>query len=90
MIQQNSALVEEVPAAAASLEDLAGKLAEVVSAFKLEGCGLQATGGASSIPEWHGYPEGLKAKPKTKTALSLVARPKKLAVAGGKEEWEAF
>ena len=33
-------------------------------------------------------PEGLKAK--LKTALSLVARPKKLAIAGGKEEWEEF
>jgi len=37
MIQQNSALVEEAPAAAESLEDQAGKLAEAASAFKLEG-----------------------------------------------------
>jgi methyl-accepting chemotaxis protein len=34
--QQNAALVEEAAAAAASMQDQAGKLAEVVSVFRLE------------------------------------------------------
>ena len=36
-IQQNAALVEEAAAAAESLQDQAGNLAQVVSVFKLDG-----------------------------------------------------
>jgi len=37
MTQQNAALVEESAAAAASMKDQAGRLAELVSVFRLEG-----------------------------------------------------
>ena len=82
--QQNAALVEEAAAAAESLQDQAGKLAEVVSVFKLDGTAYaahqparQAAGKALSKP----------------AARAPAARPKRLAAAatgGGSEEWEEF
>ena len=92
--QQNAALVEQAAAAAESLQEQAGKLAEAVSVFKLDGMTSSARAElpvlrevAKALPNTL---NGLKAKP-TKTAPSSAARPKKRAVAGGhKEEWEAF
>jgi methyl-accepting chemotaxis protein-1 (serine sensor receptor) len=85
--QQNAALVEEAAAAAESLQDQAGKLTEAVSVFKLEGMYSQRT----AQPALKGI---VGAKPaRLKAALaSPVARPKKLAAAGGSnnEEWEEF
>ncbi|MHB1215918.1 MAG: methyl-accepting chemotaxis protein [Thiobacillus sp.] len=80
--QQNAALVEQAAAAAMSLQDQAGKLAEAVSVFKLEGASYSARPAnvaAASPP------------PRSKALSAPVARPKKLAVAGGgNEEWEEF
>jgi methyl-accepting chemotaxis protein len=74
--QQNAALVEEAAAAAESLQDQAGKLAEAVSVFRLEGVshGVQPVS-----PARQGTP------------ARIMASPKKLAAAGGGgEEWEEF
>ncbi|MBW8306046.1 MAG: chemotaxis protein [Thiobacillus sp.] len=80
--QQNAALVEEAAAAAESLQDQAARLAEAVSVFKLEGAAYSArpARAVTALP---------KAQPKAMAAP--VARPKKLAAAGGgNEEWEEF
>jgi methyl-accepting chemotaxis protein len=83
--QQNAALVEEATAAAESLQDQAVKLTEVVSVFKLE----DGAYSARPAPASPNTLKGMKFRPKT--TLAAVARPKKLAVAGGNnEEWEAF
>ena len=83
--QQNAALVEEAAAASESLQDQAAKLAEAVSVFKLEG----AASSARPARPAHAVIALPKVHPKTMAAP--VARPKKLAVAGGgHEEWEEF
>ena len=80
--QQNAALVEEAAAAAESLQDQAGKLAEVVSVFKMEG-------GASSARPALAVTSSQKAR--LRAIPAPAARPKKLAAAGGgNEEWEEF
>jgi methyl-accepting chemotaxis protein len=87
--QQNAALVEEAAAAAESLQDQAGKLAEAVSVFKLES-------GAYSVRSELPVLKDVVAKPAARkggkpVAVPAVARPKKLAVAGGgNDEWEEF
>jgi methyl-accepting chemotaxis protein-1 (serine sensor receptor) len=75
--QQNAALVEQAAAAAESLQDQAGKLTEAVSVFRLDGVTCQRP----SLP--------IRDKRAAKPRLTLVAQPKKLAVAGG-EEWAEF
>ncbi len=88
--QQNAALVEEAAAAAESLQDQAGKLAEAVSVFRLE------DGAYSARSEPPVLKTVMTAKPVArksgKAALASVARPKKLAIAGGSsnDEWEEF
>jgi len=89
--QQNAALVEEAAAAAESLQDQAGKLAEAVSVFRLEG------GGYSARPEPAPSKSVATVSPAARKggkpgAVAPLARPKKLAVAGGggNEEWEEF
>ncbi|MBU1396570.1 MAG: hypothetical protein KKE84_10605, partial [Gammaproteobacteria bacterium] len=82
--QQNAALVEQAAAAAMSLQDQAGRLAEAVSVFRLEGMAYSTRPArvAAASP-----------KPRSKAMPAPVARPKKLAVAGGgssNEEWEEF
>ncbi|MHB1077034.1 methyl-accepting chemotaxis protein [Thiobacillus sp.] len=48
MTQQNAALVEEAAAAAESLQDQAGKLAELVKTFKLVRAGHMSSGGGQA------------------------------------------
>ncbi len=81
--QQNAALVEQAAAAAMSLQDQAGRLAEAVSVFQLEG------GAYSRRPA---PVAATSPKPRPKAMPAPVTRPKKLAVAGGgsNEEWEEF
>jgi uncharacterized phage infection (PIP) family protein YhgE len=85
--QQNAALVEQAAAAAESLQDQAGKLAEAVSVFKLEGGSYRPQAERPAL----GNPAA-KPKPVPREAPSrAMASPKKLAVAGGgSEEWEEF
>jgi hypothetical protein len=84
--QQNAALVEEAAAAAESLQDQAGKLAEAVSVFKLDGSSYSVRPAA---PARQAAPAAL---PKHKGApVKAITSTKKLAVAGGSnEEWEEF
>jgi len=85
--QQNAALVEQAAAAAESMQDQAAKLAEAVSVFKLDGMYSQR----AELPV---LSDVVTAMPKAKPRLAsnkTVARPKKLAAAGGSnEDWEEF
>jgi uncharacterized phage infection (PIP) family protein YhgE len=84
--QQNAALVEEAAAAAESLQEQAGKLAEAVSVFKLDGMAYSAR---AELPVPSDVVTPLPKRSRASTAPA--AQPKKLAVAGGSnEEWEAF
>ena len=84
--QQNAALVEEAAAAAESLQDQAGKLAEVVSVFKLDGSSY------SVRPAPQVRQAAPAALPKSRPAPArAMPGSRKLAVAGGgNEEWEEF
>ncbi|MBW8369939.1 MAG: hypothetical protein K0M66_02995, partial [Thiobacillus sp.] len=93
--QQNAALVEEAAAAAESLQNQAGKLAEAVSVFKLN------SGAYSARAELPVLRDRVAARPSAspgmntlkgiKPKLALVERPTKRVVAGaGRDEWTAF
>jgi len=86
--QQNSALVEEAAAAAESLQDQAGKLAEAVSVFRLEGGAYRPQSEQPALDNR----AAARPKPAPRAAPArAIASPKKLAVAGGgSEEWEEF
>jgi len=86
--QQNAALVEEAAAAAQSLQDQAGRLAQVVSVFKLD------ESGHASAPQVMPAATGKPARPAARLTAQPVApaRPapafSRKAAAG--EEWEEF
>ena len=82
MTQQNAALVEQAAAAAESLQDQAAKLAEAVSVFRLDG----VSGQRAALPVL----KDVVAQPRPRPHAAPAVRPKKLAAAGGSEEWEAF
>jgi methyl-accepting chemotaxis protein-1 (serine sensor receptor) len=85
--QQNSALVEEAAAAAESLQDQADKLAQAVSVFRLD------AGAYRSQVEPPALGNRVAAMPKSTPRAAparAIASPKKLAAAGGNEEWEEF
>jgi methyl-accepting chemotaxis protein len=85
--QQNAALVEEAAAAAESLQDQAGKLTEAVSVFKLEGGSYRPQAERPA----HSSRAAAKPMPARRAAHArAIAAPKKLAAAGGNEEWEEF
>ena len=87
MTQQNAALVEQAAAAAESLQDQAAKLAEAVSVFRLEG----ASGQRTALPVPKGVASRLPEKTDgASTGTMPATRPKKLAAAGSRDEWEAF
>ncbi|EOC0059179.1 methyl-accepting chemotaxis protein [Cronobacter turicensis] len=73
--QQNAALVEESAAAAAALEDQAGKLNEAVAVFKLNRAHSRTASVAPQAPSFSA----------PAPAASLKAAP-----AGGSENWETF
>ncbi|GBL47651.1 methyl-accepting chemotaxis protein I [Sulfuriferula multivorans] len=85
--QQNAALVEQAAAAAESLQDQAGKLAQAVSVFNLGG-NESARHEPRDIPVLH---DQVKSKPKA-AAVRAATKPKKLAAGGGSssDEWEEF
>ncbi|MBI3431774.1 MAG: hypothetical protein HY018_06150, partial [Hydrogenophilales bacterium] len=91
--QQNAALVEEAAAAAESLQDQAGKLAEAVSVFRLDGMVSQraelpvSRQGVTVTQDTRAAPGDMK---KVQPKLTLVERPKKRSVGGGSEAWESF
>ncbi|MBT9540516.1 methyl-accepting chemotaxis protein [Thiobacillus sp.] len=88
--QQNAALVEQAAAAAMSLQEQADNLTQAVSVFKLDS-GVYSV--HSELPALKGVMATKRvARTGGKLAASpaAVARTKKLAVAGGNDEWEEF
>ncbi|WGG52724.1 methyl-accepting chemotaxis protein [Rugamonas sp. DEMB1] len=85
--QQNAALVEQAAAAAASLQEQAGGLAEVVSVFRIDSAA--AARPAAPIVVAARRPLGSPAKPakSIKPTLRLAATSK---VAAATAEWETF
>ena len=87
--QQNAALVEEAAAAAASLQDQAGSLSQVVSVFRIEG-------GASSAPALRGRAPAASAARQVQPAKRVpalpraAAAPRELASAAAGDGWETF
>jgi methyl-accepting chemotaxis protein-1 (serine sensor receptor) len=91
--QQNAALVEEAAAAAESLRDQAGKLAQVVSVFKLND--VQTAVAAPIVPERSASNAKASIAPLTrKTASKVVASPQRKRIANAQpaaaDEWEQF
>ena len=87
--QQNAALVEEAAAAAASLQDQASNLAQVVSVFKLDA--MQSSGSDIAAPV-HPRPRAVPAA-QLRPSVSKPVRtaPKRIAQAMTKsEDWEEF
>jgi methyl-accepting chemotaxis protein len=85
--QQNAALVEEAAAAAASMQDQAGKLAEVVSVFKLD----RAQGFAVAAPAATASRPAVK-RPAAPAPKAIATKPAKRRepVAAGAGDWEEF
>ncbi|MDD0817131.1 hypothetical protein PSQ39_21030, partial [Curvibacter sp. HBC28] len=101
--QQNAALVEESAAAADSLRNQAARLAEVVSAFKLQGgAGLSmaqplrsphpaAWRAPTPAPVAASAPKPTLARAAPAKAPALAAAPKPVApAAAGADDWESF
>jgi methyl-accepting chemotaxis protein len=104
--QQNAALVEEAAAAAASMQDQAGKLAEVVSVFKLDRAHSVAPTSAAPAPAARpavarkaAAPKAIAAKPVKREPVKrdpvkrdpVKADPvKREPVAAGAGDWEEF
>ena len=82
--QQNAALVEEAAAAAQSLQDQAGRLAQVVSVFKLEETGHAVPQQAPHKPHKPVLPK--PARMLTARAAIPAARP----TAPASDAWEEF
>ena len=74
MTQQNAALVEESAAAAESLRDQAGKLAGLVSGFKLQGQTVSKTAGRAAVQAPAKFSSKLATPPKPQPK-PLTARP---------------
>jgi methyl-accepting chemotaxis protein len=88
--QQNAALVEEAAAAAGSLQDQSGKLAQVVSVFKLDGLQAASAVANSSVGrQVMGNAAALIPQRKEPVPASLSRRTAKLEAATG-DEWEQF
>jgi hypothetical protein len=99
--QQNAALVEEMAAAASSLENQAKELVQAVAVFKLgQGQGGVAPSGHRPVPpvrlgQTKSFAQARKAAPKFKPAPKAAALSAPAAVptartqAGG-DEWESF
>jgi methyl-accepting chemotaxis protein len=93
--QQNASLVEEAAAASESMQEQAGKLAQSVSVFKLDGRQATAAAPAAREPTIRNAKERLplsirKAEPKPATAIA-GGHPKRIPsapAAGG--DWEQF
>ncbi|GAE55290.1 hypothetical protein XPR_1925, partial [Xanthomonas arboricola pv. pruni MAFF 301420] len=88
--QQNAALVEEATAAARSMEEQAGHLAEAVSVFKLDEPASQASQ-AASVRAVASRPVAVKsaAKPAARAAATS-SRPAKPQAALADGNWQEF
>ncbi len=82
--QQNAALVEEAAAAAESLQDQAGSLAQAVSVFKLDGGGGRISHALAPPPARRAERPSLPAPERAMRKLSPNAN------SGPEDEWEEF
>ena len=80
--QQNAALVEESAAAAESMQQQAGRLAQVVSVFKLAEA-VKAEPRLRPVPA-----SAVRAAPRTRAIAA--PQPKRTARGAGSDEWEEF
>jgi methyl-accepting chemotaxis protein len=80
MTQQNAALVEQGAAAAESLKEQAGRLAQAVSSFKLDRG--QPLASAAAVPAPDAAPAPMPVKPRATTAASAAPAPKVRTQAG--------
>ena len=89
--QQNAALVEEAAAAAASLQEQAGGLSQVVSVFTLEGheATLRRPAPPGNAPTTAAAASPRPAAPRQRMA-SAATVPAKQPAAAGKGEWDTF
>ena len=93
--QQNAALVEEAAAAAASMQDQAATLAQVVGVFKLDGQALPAASASASAsasaPVRAAAPAPVRAIARPAPALRVAkAAPVKSPARVDADEWETF
>ncbi|MGK5047778.1 methyl-accepting chemotaxis protein [Janthinobacterium sp. GB4P2] len=90
--QQNAALVEEAAAAAESLQEQSGQLAEVVSVFKLDGAQAPAAQAKAAAPRAVVASNALKRPAPRPTAgrPALRAVPSQRQSAPRDDEWEVF
>jgi methyl-accepting chemotaxis protein len=84
--QQNAALVEEAAAAAASMQDQAARLSEVVGVFKLN----QLTPPRAAAPRPSVAARPMPALRQAAPAPAPVVRKPAVALAATKDEWEEF
>ncbi len=84
--QQNASLVEEAAAAAESLQDQAGKLAQLVSVFKLDARDEVSRSNVAPAPAARSKPATRLAAPAKPVAARAAARP----ATAREEEWETF
>jgi len=82
--QQNAALVEEAAAAAASMQDQAATLAQVVSVFKLDGHAVAAIAAPARAPA------RVPARPAPALRVSRPAVSAKAPARVSADEWETF
>ncbi|MBC7857449.1 MAG: MCP four helix bundle domain-containing protein [Burkholderiaceae bacterium] len=98
--QQNAALVEEAAAAAGSLQELAGNLAQVMAVFKIDGAArpaasqrqpMAALGNARREPEQRIERKRASASGGAKANSAASATPpRKVANGGPADQWEEF
>jgi methyl-accepting chemotaxis protein len=94
VVQQNAALVEQAAAAAASLEDQASNLSQVVSIFKLDDSTLPpppvAPSAAKAVVKAAAAPARSSARAPARLAAARPATKKVTASAGPDDAWEEF
>ncbi|MEG1328593.1 MAG: methyl-accepting chemotaxis protein, partial [Janthinobacterium sp.] len=94
--QQNAALVEEAAAAAESLQEQSGQLAEVVSVFKLDGAQAPAARAKPAAPRAVAASAAPKRPASPPLARPAAGRPALRAVPSSRQsaprddEWEVF
>jgi methyl-accepting chemotaxis protein len=89
--QQNSALVEEIAASAAALEERARGLVESVGVFTLaQGHSLPATVAIPARPALSQPALTPANRNKRRVATAVATRPKSPAASGGDDDWSSF
>jgi methyl-accepting chemotaxis protein len=89
MTQQNAALVEEAAAAASSMQDQAGKLADVVSVFRLDRAHDLAAPAAQPVAR-AAVARVAKPAPRARAIAAKPAAPARPTAKAAADDWEAF